>query len=84
MRSGHLLSTLTNRIFLASALLAVLSIGGDLATRRADLANDFLLVLVGLILIFMAVTEYLGGRRALGGTYLTPGLAAGLRRRPHP
>jgi ABC-type uncharacterized transport system permease subunit len=64
------------------ALLAVLSIGGDLATRRAELANDFLLVLVGLILIFMAVTEYLGRRRALGATYLTPGLAAGLRRRP--
>lgn len=66
------------------ALLAVLSIGGDLATRRAELANDFLLVLVGLILIFMALTEYLGRRRALGGTYLTPGLVAGLRRRPHP
>lgn len=64
------------------ALLAVISIGGDLATRRADLANDFLLVLVGLILIFMAVTEYLGRRRALGASYLTPGLAAGLRRRP--
>jgi ABC-type uncharacterized transport system permease subunit len=64
------------------ALLAVLSIGGDLATRRAELANDFLLVLVGLILIFMAVTEYLGRRRALGASYLTPGLAAGLRRRP--
>jgi ABC-type uncharacterized transport system permease subunit len=66
------------------ALLAVLSIGGDLATRRADLANDFLLVLVGLILIFMAITEYLGRRRALGASYLTPGLAAGLRRRPRP
>ena len=63
-------------------LLAVLSIGGDLATLRAELANDFQLVLVGLILIFMAVTEYLGRRRALGATYLTPGLAAGLRRRP--
>jgi general nucleoside transport system permease protein len=66
------------------ALLAVLSIGGDLATRRADLANDFLLVLVGLILIFMAITEYLGRRRALGASYLTPGLAAGFRRRPRP
>jgi general nucleoside transport system permease protein len=65
------------------AFLAVLSIGGDLATRRAELANDFLLVLVGLILIFMAVTEYLGRRRALGASYLTPGLAAGLRRRAH-
>ncbi len=63
------------------ALLAVLSIGGDLAARRADLPNDFLLVLVGLILLFMAVTEFLGRRRALGASYLTAGLAAALRRR---
>lgn len=62
-------------------LLAVLSIGGDLATRRAELPNDFLLVLVGLILLFMAVAEYLGRKRALGHTYLTPGLASALRRR---
>lgn len=63
------------------ALLAVLSIGGDLAARRADLPNDFLLVLVGLILLFMAVTEYLGRKRELGSSYLTAGLAAALRRR---
>ncbi len=63
------------------ALLSVLSIGGDLAARRADLPNDFLLVLVGLILLFMAVTEYLGRRRALGASYLTEGLVAALRRR---
>lgn len=63
------------------ALLAVLSIGGDLATRNADLPNDFLLVLVGLILIFMAVTEYLGRRGSMSGSYLTPGLAASLRSR---
>jgi simple sugar transport system permease protein len=49
---------------------AVLSIGGDLATREADLPNDFILVLVGLILLFMAVTEYLGRTRALGRSYL--------------
>ncbi|MCL4289428.1 MAG: ABC transporter permease [Thermoleophilia bacterium] len=66
------------------ALLAVLSIGGDLAARRADLPNDFLLVLVGLILLFMAVTEYLGRRRALGASYLTEGLVAALRRRKRP
>jgi len=49
---------------------AVLSIGGDLATREAELPNDFILVLVGLILLFMAVTEYLGRTRALGQSYL--------------
>jgi simple sugar transport system permease protein len=65
-------------------LLAVLSIGGDLAARRAELPNDFLLVLVGLILLFMAVTEYLGRRRALGASYLTEGLAQALRRRRSP
>lgn len=62
------------------ALLAVLSIGGNLATRNADLPNDFLLVLVGLILFFMAITEYLGRRGALSGSYVPAGLAAALRR----
>ena len=65
-------------------LLATLSIGGDVAARRAELPNDFLLVLVGLILLFMAATEYLGRRRALGQSYLTAGLAEALRRRREP
>jgi ABC-type uncharacterized transport system permease subunit len=65
-------------------LLATLSIGGDVAARRSELPNDFLLVLVGLILLFMAVTEYLGRRRALGQSYLTAGLAEALRRRREP
>lgn len=64
-------------------LLATLSIGGDVAARKAELPNDFLLVLVGLILLFMAVTEYLGRRRAMGQSYLTAGLAEALRRRRH-
>jgi simple sugar transport system permease protein len=63
------------------AFFAVLSIGGEFAARQADLPKDFLLVLVGLMLLFMAVTEYLGSRRALGQSYLTAGLAAALRRR---
>lgn len=62
-------------------LLATLSIGGDVAARKAELPNDFLLVLVGLILLFMAITEYLGRRRATGQSYLTAGLAETLRRR---
>ncbi len=58
---------------------AVLSTGGDLATRQANLSTDFLLVLVALILLFMTVIEYLGRRRALGASYLTPGLQQALR-----
>jgi ABC-type uncharacterized transport system permease subunit len=58
---------------------AVLSTGGDLATQQASLPTDFLLVLVALILLFMTVIEYLGRRRALGASYLTPGLQQALR-----
>ena len=65
-------------------LLATLSIRGDVAARKAELPNDFLLVLVGLILLFMAATEYLGRRRALEQSYLTAGLAEALRRRREP
>ncbi|HXY83883.1 MAG TPA: ABC transporter permease [Gaiellaceae bacterium] len=58
---------------------AVLSTGGDLATEHANLTTDFLLVLVALILIFMTLIEYFGRRRALGTSYLTPGLRQSLR-----
>jgi general nucleoside transport system permease protein len=61
------------------AFYAVLSTGGDLATAEADLPTDFLLVLVALILLFMTVIEYLGRRRELGGSYLSPGLSQALR-----
>jgi ABC-type uncharacterized transport system permease subunit len=65
------------------AFFAVLSTGGDLAAQEASLPTDFLLVLVGLILLFMTVIEYLGRKRELGSSYLTPGLRQALRfRRP--
>ena len=63
------------------ALFAVLSIGGDLATRNAHVDNQFSLVLVALILVFMAVTEYFGRSRPLGASYLAGGLKALGRRR---
>ena len=44
----------------------VLSIGGDFAARQAELPNVFLLLVVGLILMFMIVTQYLSDRRARG------------------
>ncbi len=61
------------------AFFSVLSVGGDLAAANANLSTDFLLVLVGLILLFMTVIEYLGRRRELGASYLprSEGGAAG-------
>ncbi len=61
------------------AFFSVLSVGGDLAATNANLSTDFLLVLVGLILLFMTVIEYVGRRRDLGGSYLPPGLKEALR-----
>ena len=58
---------------------AMLSTGGDLAATNAGVSTDFLLVLVALILLFMTVIEFLGRRRDLGGSYLTPGLRNALR-----
>jgi ABC-type uncharacterized transport system permease subunit len=59
------------------AFFAVISMGGELASRRASLPNDFQLVIVGLILLFMTITEYLGNKRDLGRTYLKPQPAPG-------
>jgi len=61
------------------AFYSVLSVGGDLAATNANLSTDFLLVLVGLILLFMTVIEYLGRRRELGASYLPTGLKEALR-----
>ena len=58
---------------------AILSTGGDLAAANANVSTDFLLVLVALILLFMTIIEFLGRRRELGGSYLTPGLRKVLR-----
>jgi ABC-type uncharacterized transport system permease subunit len=46
-----------------AAFFGVLSIGGDYATRRADLPSDFLLVFMGLMFLFMVVTKYLTSGR---------------------
>lgn len=56
------------------AFYAVLATGGTLAAQQAGLNVDFLLVIVGLILLFMTITEYIGDRRRLGQSYLPPGL----------
>ena len=61
------------------AFYAVLSTGGDFAASQANLPTDFLLVLVGLILLFMTIIEYLGRQRELGASYLPKGLTRALR-----
>ena len=47
-------------------LLSVLTIGGELATREAGLPNDFGLLIVALVLIFMTIAEYFEARRVRG------------------
>ena len=44
---------------------SVLAIGGESAARRLGVPNFFVLVLVGLLLIFLALVEYLDHRRCL-------------------
>jgi ABC-type uncharacterized transport system permease subunit len=61
------------------AFYAVLFTGGTLATTSVNLPTDFLLVLVALVLLFMTVIEYLGRRRELGASYVTPGLKRSLK-----
>lgn len=61
------------------AFYAILATGGDLATQQVNLPTDFLLVIVALILLFMTIIEFVGRRRELGQSYLTPGLKAALK-----
>lgn len=58
---------------------SVLSIGGDFAAQDSGLPVDFLLVIVGLTLLFMVFIEYLGRNREMGRSYVTPGLREALR-----
>ena len=45
------------------AFFAMLMIGGESASRRLGVPNVYVLVLVALLLIFLAVVEYLDQRR---------------------
>jgi simple sugar transport system permease protein len=60
------------------AFFSIVYTGGSLAAQEANITSDFLYVLVGLILIFMTVIEYLGRRRELGASYLPDGLKESL------
>jgi ABC-type uncharacterized transport system permease subunit len=57
------------------AAFAVIQIGGESAARKSEVSSDILLALVGLMLLFMAVTEWLRARRSARPSFLTPGLA---------
>jgi simple sugar transport system permease protein len=61
------------------ALLSLASIGGDFAAQNANLTSRFTLLLVGLTLLFMALSEWISRRIESGGSYL-PGTAARRRR----
>lgn len=56
------------------ASYAILATGGTLAAQQTGLHVDFLLVIVGLILIFMTLTEAIAQRRDNGAVYLPSGL----------
>lgn len=60
-------------------LLSLASIGGDFAAQNAGLTPKFTLLLVGLTLLFMALTEWVALRAKLGGGYL-PGVSYRRRR----
>ena len=55
-------------------LLSLASIGGDYAAQNAGLTSKFTLLLVGLTLLFMALSEWIARRVELGGSYL-PGVS---------
>jgi ABC-type uncharacterized transport system permease subunit len=60
-------------------LLSMASIGGDFAALEAGVSPRFTLLLVGLTLLYMALTEWIARRREYEGSYL-PGVAARRRR----
>lgn len=50
------------------AAFSVIQIGGESAAREADVSSDFLLALVGLVLIFVALGDHLRKRRRSAGS----------------
>lgn len=61
---------------------SVIQIGGESAARQAEITSDVLYVLVGLILLFMAVIEYLRARRGAGTAYVPPEIVDRLKAEP--
>jgi simple sugar transport system permease protein len=53
-----------------AAFFSLLSIGGLYAARRAAIPSDFVLLFMGILLLFMVSTQYLGDKRARGEALL--------------
>lgn len=62
------------------AFYSVFATGGMIASQEAGFSSQFLKVIVALILIFMAITEYIGTKRNLGQSYLPDELKETIRR----
>jgi ABC-type uncharacterized transport system permease subunit len=60
-------------------IFSVIQIGGESAAREAEITSDVLLVLVALILLFMAVIEFVRVRRGIGMHFVPPDLAERVR-----
>jgi ABC-type uncharacterized transport system permease subunit len=67
------LNAIGSALFVAA--FSIIQIGGESAARKSDVSSDILLALVGLMLLFMAVTEWVRARRGARLRHLTPGLA---------
>lgn len=61
---------------------SILLVGGEAAARKAGLTTDMLLVLVGLILLFMALTEYFRVRRGQATKFVPEEIIDRVRPRP--
>jgi simple sugar transport system permease protein len=57
-------------------LFSLMSIGGQYASRRAGIPSDFVLLFMGILLLFMVTTQYLNDKRERG----EPMLPRALRR----
>jgi ABC-type uncharacterized transport system permease subunit len=63
-----------------AALFSLLSIGGLYAARRASIPTDFVLLFMGVLLLFMVGTQYLTDRSARGESIAPSALLKSLRR----
>lgn len=63
-----------------AAFFSVLSIGGLYAARRAAIPSDFVLLFMGILLLFMVGTQYLSDKRARGESISPRSLLGALRR----
>ena len=61
-------------------LFSLMSIGGQYASRRAGIPSDFVLLFMGILLLFMVTTQYLNEKRERGEAMLPKALRRGAER----